>query len=499
MEGGRYTMHLGCMLGGSSSLNAMIYLRGTKQDFDGWKNNGCDEWGYEDVLPYFKKSEDFVDLSRFNPDIHSQGGPLTISPLETSDPLYKVIAEAEKSINLTMINDFNIKEPYVGYGNFDSTTRDGRRCSTLKAFLLPVSNRTNLYVAKNTMVTRIIFENNTAKGVEFLTPAKEHKSVMCTKEVILSAGPIKSPQILMASGIGPAKHLQDLGVPVIKDLPVGMNLHDHMSFPGLVFTDRKWRPKEQIFNETMELLNKEMSYFNMSITNMGLSKLMTFYKTKPNLEYSDVQIIKFRIPFNLSNSTPNNKNVMTNLFGYSSEIAKLYENLNTLSDLIVMVPIILQPLSRGQVMLKSSNPEDKPKINADYLNQEDDVEALLCGTDFIVKLSQTKGIKDAGLVLENLKLAPCDIHEWGSREYWLCSFEYLAAPFFHCVGSCKMGSEDDNSSVVDPKLKVKGIGGLRVMDSSIMPKIVSVNTNAASVMIGEKGSDIVKKCYNKIG
>ncbi|XP_060873694.1 glucose dehydrogenase [FAD, quinone]-like isoform X1 [Metopolophium dirhodum] len=499
MEQERCIISRGCMLGGSSSINAMIYLRGTVQDFRLWKNKyGCHGWDYEDVLPYFKKSEDFVDICRYNSEIHSRGGPLTVTPLETFDPAYKVIAESEKSIHLIKVSDLNRKEPVVGYGNFDSTTRNGRRCSTLKAFLIPASNRPNLFVAKNTIVTRILIENGVAVGVNFKCSSEEIKSVFCTKEVVICAGPIKSPQLLMLSGIGPKEHLNYHGITTIKDLPVGFNIQDHMSLPALVFSDRKCRPTEDIINESKDFLQKEMSFYSKNISSLGLSKLMTFFKSNDDLEYPDVQILKFRIPFNSTNLFPNKINVFTNMFGYAKEVTDLYDELNLLSDLIVITPVMLQPLSTGRVTLKSVNPSDDPKIVLNYLSYDEEIETLLKGIEFVVKLSKTQSMIDAGLVLEELKLSNCADCIWDTREYWICIIQNLAAPFYHVVGGCRMGSEDDCYSVVDTKLRVKGIIGLRLMDSSIMPKIVSVNTNAATIMIGEKGSDIIKECYGKL-
>ncbi|XP_050059045.1 glucose dehydrogenase [FAD, quinone]-like isoform X2 [Aphis gossypii] len=272
MEDERCIISRGLVLGGSSTINGMIYLRGTVEDFRQWKYKyGCYGWDYEDVLPYFKKSEDFVDLSRLDPEVHSVGGMLTVTPLTTFDPAYTVITEAEQSIHLIRVSDYNSKEPVIGYSDSDSTTRNGRRCSTLKAFLMPVSNRSNLYVAKNTIVTKIIIVDGVAVGVEFKCSSGEIKSVFCTNEVVLCAGPIKSPQLLMLSGIGPREHLNEHDIHVINDLPVGLNLQDHMSLPALVFTDRKCRPIEDIKKESSDLLKKEMSLFLKNTPTLGLS------------------------------------------------------------------------------------------------------------------------------------------------------------------------------------------------------------------------------------
>lgn len=497
MEGEGCLISRGRAVGGSSSINGMVYLHGTEQDFQNWEDNGCDGWGYDDVLHYFKKSEDFVDSTRFNPDINSRGGPLTVTPVKTYDPAYNVIANAEQSLNLSMVPNLNRREPIVGCGGYDSTTRDGRRCSTLKAYLLPASHRPNLFVAKNIVVTRVAIFDGKAVGVEFNTPRDELKLVFCTKEVILCAGPIKTPQILMLSGIGPKEHLDDLGIPVVKDLKVGFNLQDHVSLPALVFSDRKHRPKEEIIKESADLLKKEKSLFSEGIPTTGLSRLISFFKSKPEFKYPDLQLAHIKVPFNTANCTPNNKSIVSNYFGYNDEISKLYEELNALSDIILIVPVLVQPTSTGRIMLKSTNPLENPKIFADYLTRDEEIESLMYGTEFVTKLSKTKAMQDAGLVLEHLNVKECDHCLRGTREYWQCIIRYLAAPFFHCVGTCKMGSLEDDSAVVDPLLRVKHVPGLRVLDSSIMPKIVSVNTNAASIMIGEKGSDIIKKFYGK--
>ncbi|KAL4089584.1 hypothetical protein QTP88_024597 [Uroleucon formosanum] len=500
MEKGRCLISRGRMLGGSSSINAMVYLRGTLQDFRLWKYKyGCHGWDYEDVLPYFKKSEDFVDICRYDPEIHSREGPLTVTPFETFDPAYNVIAESQKLLNLTKVNDLNRIEPVaVGYGNFDSTTRCGHRCSTLKAFLIPASNRPNLYVAKNIIVTKIIIENDLAIGVDFRCLSEEVKSVYCTKEVVLSAGAIKSPQLLMLSGIGPKEHLNYHGIKTIKDLPVGLHLQDHMSLPVFVFTDRKCRSTEDIQNESSDLMQKELSLYSKNIPTLGLTNLMTFYKSNDDLEYPDIQLINFRIFFNSTNTLPNKINLFTNMFGYAKEVTDLYDELNLLSDLIVMTPVLIQPSSTGRVMLKSENPLDDPKIVLNYLSYSEEIETLLKAIEFVIKLSKTKSMIDAGLILEELKLPNCACYTWGTREYWICIIRYLAAPFYHVVGTCKMGPKNDYNSVVDTELRVKGISGLRLIDSSIMPQVVSVNTNAASIMIGEKGSDIIKKYYKKL-
>jgi len=499
MEYERGIVSRGFMLGGSSSMNAMMYLRGTKRDFDTWERLGNTGWGFNDVYPYFLKSENFVDPHRFDPKLHGRGGPLTVGPFTTIDPASPVITEAERLLNLTEVDDLNrIAPPVIGYGNVDGTIRDGLRCSTLKAFLMPASNRSNLFVSKNTRVTRVIIGNGEAVGVEFLTPSGETKRVHGTHEVILSAGVVMSPQILMVSGVGPREHLRKYGINVVSDVPVGYNYQDHVSFAGLVFSDRKNRTKKEMVDESNELIRRTANMTVHGIGTLGLTNLMTFIKTAESIEYPDVQIIQIRMPYNTTRRTSNRKSRLSNMYGYSDAVARSYDTLNMLSDTLLMVPINLNDRSVGRVMLRSSDPNVYPKIRANHLSHADEMETLLRAIDFVVKLSKTEPMVNAGLVLEPLKLPNCAEHAWGTRAYWICAVQNIATSFYHPVGTCKMGRRDDYRSVVDLTLNVKGVRRLRVIDGSIMPKIVSVNPNAATVMIAEKGSDMIKRFYGKL-
>lgn len=507
LERGRNLISRGLMLGGSSSMNAMMYLRGTQRDFDTWERLGNTGWGFADVFPYFLKSEDFRgDGNRLDPTLHARGGPLTVSPLESIDPAFRVIVEAERLMNLTAVDDLNrVAPPVIGFGKLDGTVRQGLRCSTLKAFLIPAANRSNLFVAKNVRVTKVVFDRHSrAVGVAFLVPPScsctataTIKYVYCTHEVILSAGVIMSPQILMVSGVGPAKHLRQHGIDVVADLHVGFNYQDHISFAGLVFSDRKNRPKSEIADESSELIRNTVNLVTGGIGTLGLTNLVTFIKTRKGATYPDVQIVNIRLPYNTTRKTTNGRNRLSNLFGYSDRVGRLYDELNMQSDTILMIPINVNDRSTGRVVLRSSDPRTYPKIHANQLSYADELETLLRGIEFVVELSKTEPMVSAGLVLEPVMYPNCVDYAWGTREYWICAIQNVAASFYHPVGTCKMGPVDDYRTVVDVELRVKGITGLRVIDSSIMPKVVSVNTNAATIMIAEKGSDIIKKSYGK--
>ncbi|XP_050432419.1 glucose dehydrogenase [FAD, quinone]-like [Adelges cooleyi] len=498
MENGRVYVPRARMVGGSSSLNVMIYLRGTKRDFERWVQAGCDGWDYDTVMKHFKKSEDFVDNMRFNKTIHSRGGPLTVSPYVPSDPAIAVFSAGATELGMNHVADFNQIDPVLGYGMADSTTRDGLRCSTLKAFLLPASERPNLYVAKNTRATKILFdENRRATGVEILMPGGTKKVVNSRLEVIVSAGVIGSPQLLMLSGVGPAEHLREIGIDLVADLGVGANFHDHVVFLGLVFTDRKNRPKEEIQAESTKRAAEHMALTAQGKSTLGLSGMLTFINTKMEQTYPDVEMMKMRLSYNMLDKSMNGKNMLSNMFGLSDEVAALYKDLNKQSDLVLMMPICNNIISTGYVQLKSTDPLEHPKIVANFLKHEEELETVLGAIDFVIQLSKTEAVMNAGLVLEHLKFPNCAGHEWATRDYWLCSIEQVATSLYHVAGTNKMGAVEDTTTVIDPQMRVKNVTSLRVIDGSAIPHLVAYNPNAVTIMMAEKGADLIKSSYGK--
>lgn len=497
LEGEVSTIARGRASGGSSAINANIFLRGTKKNYDDWQEMGCDGWNYETVKEYFLKLEDYRDSwqnTNSSHPTHHIGGPVSVSPFNASDPAISVFKKAFKETKLDYIPDLNELHG-TGYGYIVGTTKNGKRCSTFQAYISSCTNRKNFFYARNTLVKRVVFDEGKKKaiGVEIKAPNGKSCILKAKNEVILSLGVINTPQILMLSGIGPKDHLKEMKIPLISDLPVGLNYHDHPTFMGLTFSDRKNRPPEVIKNESAKLINKTM-LIAKNLATVGLSKLMAFLRTGSEEETPDLQMIITRIPYQSAFHTANRKHILNNLFGLSDETTDLYTKLIDKTDVILIIYIILQTKSRGYLKLRSLDPEDQPKIVFSFLN-DDDMDTFLNGSRYVEALSQTKAFSNAGLEMEYLKFKPCLGNPLGSKEYWKCTITHISTGFFHPVGTARMGSKDNLEAVLNPRMQVKYVQSLRVVDASAIPKQPSVNPNACVIMMAERAADLIKEDY----
>lgn len=482
----------GKVLGGSSTINAMLYVRGHRRDYDNWASSGNVGWSYEDVLPYFKKSVDMQavfkgkDVSK----LHSVGGLLTIEHFVDADPLKPAVIDAWKELGYRHLED---GETTIGVTKSFATLRQGTRCSTAKAFLSPIKGKNNIHVAKFSHVTKILIDpdTKTAYGVQFKN-GNDLKTVKTSKEIIISAGSINSPQLLMLSGIGPRGHLEEMGIePIISDLPVGRNLQDHFIHFGLAFSVHKSKPQpvppQIILDATYAIFTGKKGPFSA----IGITDVLAFVSTENDPDYPDIEFHHVHLPFNDSYLIPE----LIKSIGFSPTTGKNYLELGSKSDVIILVPTLLRPKSKGTILLNSSDPFDKPRIFTHYLSDNEDIEKMLKATEYANKLAGTNVMKSLEAKLEKLKFDNCNA-EFGSKKYWECALRNVGSAIFHPVGTCKMGA-DDPEAVVDPELRVKGVKGLRVADASIMPTIISGNTNAAVIMIGEKVSDLLKENWIK--
>ncbi|KAK6190341.1 hypothetical protein SNE40_002231 [Patella caerulea] len=480
LQGQRVSMARGKVLGGSSQINYNLYVRGHRKDYDGWSEAGCDGWSYSEVLPYFIRSENIQSLKHMDKEYHGTNGPLVVSESQATDfPGFMI--EAGKELGYGT-GDYNGREQ-KGFFASQATIQDGERCSTAKAFLWPaVTSRKNLHVLTNAHVKKVVIKNKKAVGVEFYHKGTL-KSVSVNKEIILSAGALSSPQILMLSGIGPKEHLKSHGIPVVADLPVGDNLQDHVCFVSY------YKTKDLVFNSPnkTDSLWTHIQYLTTKsgvlATPGGVESLAFISTDSKSLEYPDLEIHGEHLLFN--------EDAVRDELGVDPNYAKYYSGLNDLNGFILSLTL-LRPKSHGILRLNSTDAMQHPVIDPRYLENKEDVDGLLRGIRFAQKLTKTKTFQSLGTEFFHKPFSPClEKSKFDSDEYWRCYIRYFTLVIYHSTGTCKMGRTEDPTTVVDPQLRVKGIHGLRVADASIMPSIVSGNTNAPCIMIGEKAADMI--------
>ncbi|XP_072379643.1 glucose dehydrogenase [FAD, quinone]-like [Diabrotica undecimpunctata] len=486
---GRCTWARGKVMGGSSTINYMIYIRGHPEDYDEWEYMGNHGWSYKDVLPYFKKSEDNKnhDHKKIDPHYHGVGGYQTVEFFPYQDKNTLGLLHSYEELGLPKVDQNS--EHLIGTMLLQHTTRHGERLSTNGAFIRPIRNkRKNLTVRTNAHVTRILIDEKTKKayGVEYFNKGKLVQ-VVAKKEVILSAGTINSPILLMLSGVGPASHLQENGIKVLKDSAVGFNLQDHTTIDGVVFA---------LTNHTATLVDENQmkadTYYwknkrDGPLASTGALQTNAFIQTKFENSHDrpDIQI---------SIDSVNTDNFFTDpILSYNTAVLPLAYYSGMMAR-----PILLNPESRGRILLNQSDPIfGTPLIYANTFFEEIDLLRIVEGVKQSLNLERTSFFKHAGIQLVRTPLPACQHVPFGTDEYWACIAMAYTTTIFHPVGTCKMGPHHDESAVVDSHLRVYGINSLRVIDASIMPKIVRGNTNAPTIMIAEKGSDFIKKTWLK--
>ncbi|XP_078042022.1 glucose dehydrogenase [FAD, quinone] [Augochlora pura] len=482
----------GKVLGGSSVLNTMLYIRGNRRDFDQWESFGNYGWGYKDVLPYFKKSEDQRNpyLAR-NTKYHSTGGYLTVQDSPFNTPLGVAFVQAGEEMGYEIL-DVN-GEKQTGFGFYQFTMRRAARCSTGKAFIRPIQYRRNFHLSLFSHVTKILIDPRTkrAYGVEFIREGRK-EVVYARKEVILSSGAVNTPQLLMLSGVGPRAHLEEMGIPVIQDSPgVGENLQDHIAMGGLAFLIDY---KISIVMSRLVNVNSVVRYVIQQdgplTSNVGL-EAVGFISTKYANQSDDWPDISLMLTSSSTNSDGGTH--IKNAHGLTDEFYnEVFGNINE-RDVFGVFPMILRPKSRGYIKLKSKNPLDHPLIYPNYLTHPHDVGVLREGVKASIAFGETSSMKRFGARFHSKPVPNCKHLPLFTDEYWECAIRQYTMTIYHMSCTAKMGPASDPMAVVDPELRVYGVSGLRVIDASIMPTITNGNINAPVIMIGEKGADMVKR------
>ncbi len=447
----------GKVLGGSSSLNGLLYVRGQREDYDRWAELGNKGWSYEEVLPYFKKSE---DQERGADKYHGVGGPLKVSDLRLRRPIADAFIAAAIETGIPENADYN-GETQEGVGYFQQTASKGFRCSTAKAFLRPIRKRSNLSVITKAQTTKVLFDDKRATGVEFIHKGEIHHT-KANAEVVLSAGAIGSPQLLQLSGVGNPKLLADKNVPLVHALNgVGQNLQDHLQI-RLVFKTRLSTLNDEL-NKLYKRVKVGLQYFTTLTGPLTLaaSQVTVFTRSNEHVSRPDIQ-------FHMQPLSADKPGEGVHPFSaFTSSVCNL------------------RPESRGHVEIESNDPLQYPKITPNYLSTKGDQQTAIDSIKVARAIAQAPSL--ANEVVDEFVPG----RQYQTDEQLLDAAQKYSQTIYHPAGTCKMGT--DKWAVVDDQLRVHGVENLRVVDASIMPEIISGNTNAPTIMIAEKAADMIKQ------
>ncbi|MDO9440822.1 MAG: GMC family oxidoreductase N-terminal domain-containing protein [Beijerinckiaceae bacterium] len=444
----------GKVLGGSHSINVMAYTRGDPGDYERWAREGAAGWSYAEVLPYFRRGETWEKGANA---WRGGSGPVHVQFARSPDPVFPAWMEAGRLAGYKTTEDFNAGSG-EGFGRVQFTIRNGRRHSAARAYLWPAMSRPNLVVETKSHAMRILFEGTRASGVEYRRGGKVLRA-MASREVILSSGTFNTPQLLMLSGVGPAAHLAQHGVKALADLPVGDNLQDHLAVL-LSWKRRQWGYLNGMMRaDRISLAMLQAYFFGTGPGTVIPTTLFAFIKTKPELETPDIEFM-FR-------ATPQKPHIW-------------FPGLRAAPpDAIAIRPTLLHPKSRGTVRLRSSDPFASPRIAYDFLTHPADLPTLMEGARRALDVARQSPLDD----FRGEPIGPAKIESDADLEAWI---RKTAITAHHPCGTCAIGS------VVDEELRVHGLQGLRVVDASVMPTIVSAHINATVLMIAERASDLIR-------
>ncbi|KAI5642771.1 GMC oxidoreductase domain-containing protein [Phthorimaea operculella] len=472
---------IGKQLGGTSGTNYMYYVRGHRKDYDDWVKAGATGWDWDTVLPYFKKSERMISKEILNgptASLHGDKGYLGVSRVDWGNGSFKYLKAFEEQGNRILLdnNDYNT----VGYSQPCFTVDPPFRQSTAVSFLKPIKDRKNLYVLKNTYVRKVIFdENKRAVGVEATLHGKDIIKLYVKKEVILSAGALNTPRILMSSGVGPKEHLAEKGIHVILDSPnVGQNLQDH---PTIILTLTSEKGISSATKTIFQIANNLDKFPLPSI--MGMVSLD---KSNPAAQ-PDYEVLAF--PFPALSPVP--VLICTHVFNYDDYLCENLARAGKTRETLTALHSLLHPVSRGSVKLRSSDPEDAPLIDSGFYKNDSDLDKhARYVQDYVSVLNSTLFREYEGFIYD-YGIKQCKNLTFASHEYWKCHIRNIVQTEWHLTGTCAMGPE--GVGVTDERLRIRGLKGIRVVDGGAIPVVTSGNTNAPIIMLAERASDLIKE------
>ncbi|CAH2007538.1 unnamed protein product [Acanthoscelides obtectus] len=485
----------GKFLGGCSSINAMLYVKGNERDYDKWYEMGNEGWSWEDVKQHFKDNENIQNLESSKD--YGRNGYQTITYYSSDEPVKESVKAAGTELGYRSLLEEQPQDP-LGYIDVPLTVENGVRMNAAKAFLGKAKDRKNLLVAVNAMAERILIDKatKTAKGVQVRIGDRVVK-VYAKKEVILSAGSTNSPHLLMVSGVGPEAHLQAQGIDVIQDLPgVGQNLQDHLNFFGFFvkLDHNAEKPHSPLSN-----LDAVYEYFTRrtgAMAGISITNLIGFINTKNDSKYPDVQLHHML----LRSADPYLLPAFSKAVGFKDESVEKRLMVNANNPALIITSLILNPKSKGNLELRSKDIYEAPVIRPKYLTdpEEHDLNTHLEAIRYCQALLRTASMSKHNPELVHDVIPACDQFPYDSDEYWKCAIRHMSGTLYHPVGTCKMGPKDESTAVVDSKLRVIGVNRLRVADASVMPTVTSGNTNAPTMMIGRKAGVMIAGYWSKV-
>ncbi|KAL3271314.1 hypothetical protein HHI36_021803 [Cryptolaemus montrouzieri] len=490
LKNGKCLWPMGKTLGGSSTINSMLYTRGSKHIFNSWAEKGTIGWSYQEVFPYFKMSEKLEVHELISSKQYGIDGILPLTRSRLHQPLRTTIFDSAKELG------YKVSSHETGVGFFEAlqTIKNGVRKNTAKVFLADHKILPNLQVATEALVEKIIIDRDLkiANGVK-VDIGGSTLNLYAEKEVIVSAGPVNSPKLLMLSGIGPKEYLGSLGIETVHDINVGQNLQDHFMYPVLAVKVNDSAIKYFAQNPIEELY-KYFANREGLLAYTGISNIVGFLNTKNHSGDANIKLNYMLVPREDSYFLPQ----FTKDLNFVDEVKNSLYEANKDSHLLVICVTLMDTKSKGKILLKSKNPHDKPLIYPGYLSDEKDLDLLLKGIRLAEKQIETRSFKKVSADLIYIDIPNCRKYKFRTDDYWKCAIRNVGTSGYNPVGTCRMGLSIDPNSIVNPLLKVHGIEKLRVIDSSVLPTSTRADVLAAAIMIGQKGAQLVINGYETI-